>query len=117
MLHLQGALTCSAIAVYDNNIDDACSAVLCSLAYICMQAVGVSFSSRHNRLESTIANGPESNENYLQESKVQAQAAESILAASPNGLPHVANQCKSSTNALYQEVDSRTLTTNVMAMA
>ena len=75
---------------------------------ICMQDVGVSFSKKENWRS----------KNWLKESKKWAKAAESILAASPNGLPPVANQCKSSTtHAWYQEVDSKTLTANVMAMA
>ena len=77
---------------------------------ICMQDVGVNF--EHNR------NSAYYSPNYLSEAKAWAKAAESILEASPNGLPPVDNQCQSSTTkAEFQEVDSKTLTKNVMAMA
>ena len=54
---------------------------------------------------------------YGGEAKEWAAAAERILQESPDSLPPTANRCQSGEHALYQQVDSRTLTQNVMALA
>ena len=77
---------------------------------ICMQDVGVNFAHTKNR--------ESNNPHYLSDAKAWAKAAEPILMASPNGLPPADNQCQSSpTPAQFQQVDSKTLTENVMTLA
>ena len=53
---------------------------------------------------------------YVEHATEWAEAAKAILAASPNGLPPAANRCQSGENAMYQSVDSKTLTQNVMLL-
>ena len=54
---------------------------------------------------------------YQDEVREWAEKAESILKESPDGRPPAANQCKRGEHARHQEVDSKTLTQNVMALA